>query len=139
MSLVEEIEAALKAKAEALVIKSPQILSELLDPAFVYVSAGGSRSDKQGYIDRVCKAAGWRFGRQVVENLQIKDFGTFAVATMTLHDRFLHSSGAVDRTYLSLCVFRKEGGRWLWAAGYGLWAQSRRRSTQTTGMRLDGP
>jgi prevent-host-death family protein len=36
---------------------------------------------------------------------------------MTLHDRFIHSSGAVDRTYLSLCVFRKEGERWLWAAG----------------------
>jgi hypothetical protein len=36
---------------------------------------------------------------------------------MTLQDRFIHPGGTTDRTYLSLCVFRKEGGRWLWAAG----------------------
>ncbi len=117
MGVAEEIAAVLRTKAEGLVTKSSAIFLDLLDPAFVYVSAGGSRSGKQAYIDRVCKATDWRFDHQIFENLDVSDFGNFAVATMTLHDRFVHSGGAVDRTYLSLCVFRKEGGRWLWAAG----------------------
>jgi len=117
MAVAEEIAAVLKTKAEGLVTKSSKIFSELLDPAFVYVSSGGSRSGKQAYIDRVCKATNWSFGRQLVENLEVRDFGDFAVATMTLHDQFIHASGTAERTYLSLCVFRKEGGRWLWVAG----------------------
>ncbi len=117
MSVTEQIAAVLQAKAEGLVKKSSKILSEIMDPAFVYVSSGGRRAEKQAYIDRVCAAADWSFGRQLVENLEVVDFGSFAVATMTLHDQFVHSSGAVERTYLSLCVFRKEGERWLWAAG----------------------
>lgn len=117
MAVAEEIAAVLKTKAEGLITRSSKILSDLLDPAFVYVSAGGSKSGKQAYIDRVCKAANWSFGRQLVENLEVRDFGDFAVATMTLHDQFIHSSGTAERTYLSLCVFRKEGGRWLWVAG----------------------
>lgn len=117
MGVTEEIQAVLQAKVEALVTKSSKMLSEILDPGFVYVSAGGGRHESQAYIDRVCAPAGWSFGHQLIENLKVVDFGAFAVATMTLHDRFLHSGGAVDRTYLSLCVFRKEGERWLWAAG----------------------
>ncbi|MBL8689460.1 MAG: DUF4440 domain-containing protein [Rhodospirillaceae bacterium] len=117
MAVADEIASVLKTKAEGLMTKSSKIFSELLDPAFVYVSSGGTMSGKQAYIDRVCKAADWSFGHQLVENLEVVDFGGFAIATMTLHDRFIHSGGAVDRTYLSLCVFRKEGGRWLWVAG----------------------
>lgn len=117
MSLTDQIEAVLRGKAEALATKSSKALSEILDPGFVYVSAGGGRHEKQAYIDRVCAATGWTFGHQIVENLKVTDFGSFAVATMTLQDRFIHSTGAVDRTYLSFCVFRKEGDRWLWAAG----------------------
>jgi antitoxin (DNA-binding transcriptional repressor) of toxin-antitoxin stability system len=117
MAVTEEIAAVLKLKAEGLVTKSSKILSEIMDPAFVYVSSGGRRSEKQAYIDRVSTATDWGFGHQLVENLEVVDFGGFAVATMTLHDQFVHSTGTVERTYLSLCVFRKEGGRWLWAAG----------------------
>lgn len=117
MGVTEQIEAVLRTKGEALATKSSGMLSEILDPGFVYVSAGGGRHERQAYIDRVCAPNGWSFGHQLTENLKVVDFGTFAVATMTLHDRFIHSSGAVDRVYLSLCVFRKEGERWLWAAG----------------------
>lgn len=117
MSVTEEIAAVLKAKAEGLVTKSSKIFSEIMDPAFVYVSSGGRRSEKQAYIDRVCAAVDWSFGHQIVEDLQVVDHGSFAVATITLHDRFIHPGGTADRTYLSLCVFRKEGDRWLWVAG----------------------
>ncbi len=117
MSITEEIGAVLRAKAEGLVTKSAKILSEIMDPAFVYVSSGGRRSEKQAYIDRVCTATDWSFGHQIVENLEVVDFGGFAVATMTLHDQFVHSGGTTERTYLSLCVFRNVDGRWLWAAG----------------------
>lgn len=117
MSVTDEIAAVLRAKGEGLVTKSSKILSEITDPAFVYVSSGGKMSEKQAYIDRVCTATDWSFGHQIVENLEVVDFGNFAVATMTLHDRFIHSGGTCDRTYLSMCVFRKAGDRWLWVAG----------------------
>jgi hypothetical protein len=69
MSLTDEIAAVLRAKAEGLVTKSSKILSEILDPAFVYVNSAGKRSERQAYIDRVCAAADWSFGHQRVENL----------------------------------------------------------------------
>jgi len=117
MSVTDEIHAVLKAKAEGLVTKSSKILSEITDPAFVYVSSGGRRVERQAYIDRVCKATDWGFAHQLVENLQVVDFGSFAVATMNLHDRFVRPGEIADRTYLSMCVFRKTDEGWHWVAG----------------------
>ncbi len=117
MTLSDKIQAVLRAKAKALVDKSSAMLSEITDPSFVYVTSRGTRVEKDAYIARICTATDWRFGSQTVENLEVVDFDTFAVATMTLHDEFVHAGGTTARTYQSLCVFRRAQGKWLWVAG----------------------
>lgn len=64
-----------------------------------------------------CQATDWGFGGQKVEGLDVRDFGSFAVATMTLHGTFIRPDTTLERTYQSLCVFRKENGSSLWVAG----------------------
>jgi hypothetical protein len=117
MTLSDQIQAVLQTKAKALVDKSSAMLSEITDPAFVYVTSRGTRVDRDAYIARVCAATDWRFGSQTVENLQVVEFETFAVATMILHDEFVHAGGTIARTYQSMCVFRRVGETWLWVAG----------------------
>lgn len=97
--------------------KSEEGLSEIIDPAFVYVNSRGVKSRKSEYISRICQATDWSFGGQDLEELEVTDFGSFAVATMIVHDQFVHSGGTTNRTYRSLCVFRKVDGRWIWVAG----------------------
>lgn len=118
MSVPDLIADVLRTKAAALVQKSPEMMSKIIDSSFVYVTSRGTRLDKAQYIDRIRGATDWRFGSQEFEDLEVLDFGTFAVATMTLHDQFIHSGGtAKNATYRSLCVFKKEGADWLWVAG----------------------
>ncbi len=117
MTVYEQIEAVLRAKAEGLVEKSEKDLSEIIDPAFVYVNSRGVKLEKDAYVSKICQATDWGFGGQELEGLDVRDFGSFAVATMTVHDRFVHSGGTTKATYQSLCVFRKVDGRWIWVAG----------------------
>lgn len=117
MAVSDEIAAVLRAKAEGLVTKSEKGHSEIIDPAFVYVNSRGVKSRKSEYISRIRQATDWSFGGQDLEELEVTDFGSFAVATMIVHDQFVHSGGTTKRTYRSLCVFRKVDGRWIWVAG----------------------
>ena len=117
MAVSNEIEAVLRAKADGLVKKSEKGLSEIIDPAFVYVNSRGIKSGKSEYISRICQATDWSFCGQDLEGLEVRDFGSFAVATMIVHDQFIHSGGTTKATYQSLCVFRKLDDRWFWVAG----------------------
>jgi len=113
----EAIETVLRRKADALVQKSVETLVEIIDPSFVYVSSTGRKTDKTQYVARIAEPADWSFGSQVIEDLDVRVFESFAIATMTVHDTFLHPGGSRTRTFLSLCAFRKVGDVWLWAAG----------------------
>lgn len=117
MAVSDEIEAVLRAKAGGLIRKSEKDLSEIIDPAFVYVNSRSIKLEKDAYISKICQATDWGFGGQELEGLDVRDFGSFAVATMTVHDQFVHSGGTTKATYQSLCVFRKADGRWIWVAG----------------------
>ena len=119
MSATEQVEKLLKAKADALVRRSAEDLAALIHPDFTYVNAGGFRFDKAGYIYFGCTSGKIVFSEQKFSALEVKPFAGFAVATMTLHDRF-YSQGQgrlVAATYRSLCVFSVSGDEWLWAAG----------------------
>jgi ketosteroid isomerase-like protein len=52
-----------------------------------------------------------------VSELDVRLFGGCAVATMLLNDEFTMDGREVAATYRSLCVFTRDGGRWVWAAG----------------------
>jgi len=92
-------------------------LTGLLHPDFVYVNARGIRFDRTWYVDFCCTSGKIVFSAQAFEDLQVTPFSGFAVATMTVHDRFCSHGREVAMTYRSLCVFSDFQGSWRWAAG----------------------
>ena len=115
--ITEEIRAVLAAKADALLRRSADDMAALLHPDFVYVSVSGRKSDKAGYIDNGCTSGRLIFRSQTVSELDVRQFGDTAVATMVLDDHFLAQGHEVRATFKSLCVFTRQDGRWLWSAG----------------------
>jgi hypothetical protein len=115
--ITEEIMAVLLAKADALSRRSADDMAALLHPDFVYVTAGGYKLDKAGYIDNGCTSGRLIFRSQKVSELDVRQFGNTAVATMVLDDHFALEGREIKATFKSLCVFARQDGRWLWAAG----------------------
>ncbi len=115
--LATEIRAVLEAKAAALVRRAATDLAALIDPGFVYVNARGSRFDKAGYVETYCRSGTVVFSEQRFGDLEVSSFAEFAVATMTVDDRFVSDGREIVGAYRALCVFSNAGNRWLWAAG----------------------
>ena len=115
--ITDEIRAVLAAKASALLRRSADDMAALLHPDFVYVTAGGYKHDKAGYIHVGCTSGILVFRSQKVSELEVREVGDVAVATMTLDDHFLLEGREITATFRSLCVFTRQDGRWLWLAG----------------------
>jgi hypothetical protein len=115
--ITEEIRTVLAAKADALLRRSADDMAALLHPDFVYVTAGGYRFDKAGYIENGCTSGRLIFRSQKVSELDVRHLGDVAVATMVLDDRFALEGRDITATFKSLCVFTRQDGRWLWLAG----------------------
>ena len=113
----DEIRAVLTAKALALTRRSADDMAALLHPDFVYITAGGYKFDKAGYIDNGCTSGRLVFHSQTVSELDVRQFGDTAVATMVLDDHFALEGREIMATFKSLCVFTRKDGRWLWSAG----------------------
>ena len=115
--IAEEIRAVLSAKADALLRRSADDMAALLHPDFVYVNAGGYKLDKAQYIDNGCTSGRIVFRSQRVSELDVRQLGDVAVATMVLDDQFALEGREITATFKSLCIFIKKDGRWLWVAG----------------------
>lgn len=100
-----------------MVRRSAETLAALLHDDFVYVNAGGTRFDKAGYVETYCTSGKVVFHEQQIDDLSVRTFPGFAIATLTLRDRFSAGGRDVQATYRSLCVFAEVDGQWLWAAG----------------------
>ena len=97
--------------------RSAKTLTALLHDDFVYVNASGTKFDKTGYVETYCTSGKVIFLEQHIDDLSVREFPGFAVATLTLRDRFSAGGRDVRATYRSLCLFAETDGRWLWAAG----------------------
>ena len=115
--VVDEIRRILTTKADAVVRRATDDLAALLHPDFIYVNASGRTFDKAAYLDTYSVSGKVIFAEQRFSDLEVKEFPGFAVATVTVNDRFAASGRDVSATYRSLCVFSNAEGRWLWAAG----------------------
>ncbi len=100
-----------------MVRRSAETLAALLHDDFIYVNAGGTSFDKAGYIETYCTSGKVVFLEQKIDDLSVREFPGFTVATLTLHDRFSAAEHEIQSTYRSLCVFAEADGKWLWAAG----------------------
>ena len=117
MGTESEIVEALSAKAAALVERNAAELRHLIHPAFLYVNTRGQRFDREGYIANFGGAGPIRFLAQSFRNIEVRDFGAFAVAVMEVDDRFEIDDRVAAPTARSICVVARAEGRWLWSAG----------------------
>lgn len=113
----DEIRRILDAKTEAVIRRDPAALDALLDRDFVYLNASGRSLDKAGYIETYCVSDQVVFLSQRITDLEVRPHDGFAVATLTLHDRFQVHGRVIEGDYRSLCVFKMTGDSWRWAAG----------------------
>jgi hypothetical protein len=60
------------------------------------------------------------FHSQQVRELEVRLFGTTAVATMLLDDHYTVDGRDIIETYHALSVFTFTDGRWLWAGGQAM-------------------
>ncbi|CAN0451175.1 unnamed protein product, partial [Phaeothamnion confervicola] len=86
---VNEIRRILTAKADAVVRRATDDLASLLHPDFIYVNASGKTSDKAGYLDTYSVSGKIIFTEQRFSGVEVKEFAGFAVATLTVHDKFI--------------------------------------------------
>ena len=114
--IIEEIRAAVAAKTSALIRRSADDMAVLIHPDFLYVTAGGKTLTKADYIDVAVNGRFVYKGQQVRE-LEVRLFGTTAVASMLIDDQYEIEGRPVSETFYGLSVFSWTDGRWLWAAG----------------------
>lgn len=113
----DQILEVLLAKADALVRRAADDLAALIHQEFVYVNAGGTMFNKAGYVETYCVSGQVVFRAQAFEDLDVRPFDGFAVATMIVRDKFFAGGRDVAGHYRALCVFSRLDGRWLWVAG----------------------
>jgi hypothetical protein len=114
--IIEEIRAAVAAKSRALVRRSADDLAPLIHPDFLYVTAGGKPLTKADYID-VAVNGRFVYHDQQVRELEVRLFGTTAVASMLIDDKYAIEGREVSETFYGLSVFSWIDGRWIWVAG----------------------
>jgi Domain of unknown function (DUF4440) len=114
--IIEEIRAAIAAKSSALVSRSADGLGALIHPNFLFVTAGGKTLTKADYIDVSVKGR-FAYHSQQVRDLEVRLFGTTAVASMLMDDSYEIEGREVSETFYALSVFTYTDGHWLWAAG----------------------
>jgi uncharacterized protein (TIGR02246 family) len=114
--IIEEIRAAVAAKSRALVRRSADDMAALIHPDFLFVTAGGKTLSKADYID-VAITGKFVYHDQQVKELEVRLFGTTAVASMIVQDEYTIDGREVSATFYGLSVFTWMDGRWLWVAG----------------------
>ena len=114
--IIEEIRAVIAAKSSALVSRSADDLAALIHPNFLFVTAGGKTLTKADYIDVSVKGR-FVYHSQQVRELEVRLFGTVAVASMLQDDRYSMEGREVSETFYGFSVFSYTDGRWLWAGG----------------------
>ena len=114
--IIEEIRAAVAAKSSALVRRSAADLAALIHPDFLYVTSGAKTLTKADYID-VAVNGRFVYHDQKVSELEVRLFGTTAVASMIMHDKYAIEGREVAEDFRALSVYTWRDGRWLWAAG----------------------
>ena len=114
--IIEEIRAAIVAKSSALVRRSADDIAALIHPDFFLVTSGGKTLTKADYIDVAIRGK-FVYHNQQVRELEVRLFGTTAVATMLMDDQYTIEGREVAETFYALSVFTWVDGRWLWAAG----------------------
>jgi hypothetical protein len=114
--IIEEIRAAIVAKSSALVRRSADDIAALIHPDFLLITAGGKALTKADYIDVAIRGK-FVYHNQQVRELEVRLFGTTAVASMLMDDQYTIEGREVAETFYALSVYTWTDGRWLWAAG----------------------
>jgi hypothetical protein len=121
--IIEEIRAVVAAKSRALVCQSADDIAALIHSDFLFVTAGGKTLTKADYID-VAINGKMVYRDQQVSDLEVRLFGTTAVASMVTHDQYVIDDREVSASFYALSVFTWTDGRWLWVGGQTMMPRS---------------
>ena len=113
----DAIRVVLLAKSAALIARNADDLAALIHPDFTYLNASGVTFNKAGYVETYCRSGDIIFDDQQYTGSDITLFVNFAVAMLSISDRFHTQHGEMSARYRSLCVFSKTTDGWLWVAG----------------------
>ncbi len=118
MSARTDVEAAARARAEALVTGDVHQLRALLHPDFHWTSHRGDRFDREAYL-RANTGAGLRWQGQELSNVEVVVVGEAAVLTATVIDR-VERDGVSDtfRMPMTQVWVRDPRGAWVCLAGH---------------------
>jgi hypothetical protein len=114
--IIEEIRAVVAAKSRTLVHRSADQMGALIHPDFLYVTAGGKTLSKADYVDVAINGKMIYHGQQV-SDLEVRLFGTTALASMVTHDQYVIDGREVTASFYALSVFTWAGGHWLSVGG----------------------
>ncbi|CAN5176260.1 hypothetical protein BH10PSE6_BH10PSE6_59680 [soil metagenome] len=114
--IIEEIRAVVTAKSRALVRRSADDIAALVHSDFLYVTAGGKTLTRADYIDVAINGKVIYLNQQV-SDLEVRLFGTTAVASMVTHDQYTIDDREVSASFHALSVFTWMDGRWIWVGG----------------------
>jgi hypothetical protein len=96
--IIEEIRAAVAAKTAALIRRSAEDMAVLIHPDFLYVTAGGKTLTTADYLE-VAVNGRFVYQGQRVRELEVRLFGTTAVASMLIDDQYEIEGRAVAETF----------------------------------------
>ena len=96
--------------------QSADEIAALIHSDFLYVTAGGKTLTKADYID-VAINGKVVYRDQQMSDLEVRLFGTTAVASMVTHDQYVIDDREVSASFYALSVFNYMDGRWIWIGG----------------------
>ncbi len=117
MTDAAHVEAAAKARAEALARRDSRALRSLLHPQFVWTSHRGETFDVESYV-AANTGAGSRWLGQALHDVRVAVVGSTAVLVGLVVDEVESADGPEIYRMLVTQTWVHEGDRWLCLAGH---------------------
>ncbi|HUQ90556.1 MAG TPA: nuclear transport factor 2 family protein [Bryobacteraceae bacterium] len=111
----EEIRAAEKKWADAVVARDYAALDKIYTPALIYAHSTGAIENRQKYMDRL-KSGAQKYDGITQESIQIVPYGDSVVSHTILRMTGSNASGPFNNRVMAMHLWVKQNGAWRLAA-----------------------
>lgn len=111
----EEIRAAEKKWADAVVARDYAALDKIYTPALIYAHSTGAIENRQKYMDRL-KSGAQKYDGIKQESIQIVPYGDSVVSHTILRMTGSNASGPFNNRVMAMHLWVKQNGAWRLAA-----------------------
>jgi ketosteroid isomerase-like protein len=114
--MTRDVEAALRARGEALPAQDWDAVERLLDDDFVYTNSRGERLMKAAYLEFL-RDGPLRWVHQSVEDMLVSEIGDTAVVTGVVVDHVVVDGTEHELHFSTTQTYVRVDGAWLYLAG----------------------